>query len=401
MLEFSITELRYPGFPVARRAKAVQYTDGEVGVLINDMRSAKFTLSVYDKACTFVRPLEFMVYATYNKRPVFWGLMTDPVWDLQAGTVVVNALGPEFRMQHHYLRLGDDAINGMTAEDGQTDTNKGLIRVQTAGYNAMIQAANNIESQTLRGVPDLGIAYAAVPMYEDPLDPSKNHEVQRGDECWSAMVNLSEQQAGYDFEVEPYPWNTPLPYYAKLRLARPQGQDQINLLRWSFGTAEDNLENCVPRPSGSSVVTHAHVLSQDNKHRGTATALAPSARFGVWVDWDALPMNTKGSDSDVDQNEVLVDYALKKVLDYGEPPLFMDITLKRDEPTGMSTHTYLADYAIGDLVTVVAKKGYFQFKGPVRITGVKLNQINGEAQCRQTVSVVPLVEVIVETNGEQ
>jgi hypothetical protein len=90
-------------------------------------------------------------------------------------------------------------------------------------------------------------------------------------------------------------------------------------------------------------------------------------QYGIYEAWESAGEDLAG---DV-RLDVLRSRALAKVRAYGLPSV--DVTITVDDE-GPGAYRYLRDFQVGDLVTVVARKGHRSFIGDVRITQVTLSQ---------------------------
>lgn len=373
-LVFSITTLRYPTVEPIRLHRLTQFTGGEVVIPKNEkeFRTAKVTISIYDPACEDVLPLERFLFVRYLDKPVFWGPILVPEWDPDNGEVTINAISPAYRLKKHQARIGD-----LIEEEGSTtvDSN-GISRYLACGFNT--------PGQTARGVPELGIV-----MGTDTSISNPNHlySVKRGQEVWAGIQNIVDQQDGPDIELEPQELTQGS--YALLHTFDDQTRDRTNEVKWHYGWGLDNLESFKPSPAGDAVVTHAHVLTQDLSRRKTAAAEGPSARFGPYVYWDALAFNTVGTDAN--QNAALVEFGKSRVLKYGEPPLFFTMQPRATPSSGIMLH-YGVDYLIGDIVRIVAKKGFMPvFAFDSEITKVTLKQKDTSTAAVASVEAAPRI----------
>lgn len=394
-LIFSITTLHYPAhddvdelLPI-RLHRLTQFEDGEVGIPLDDMRDAKVTISVEDPACVDVLPLERMLHVRYLGLVVFWGPMTDPEWNITDGKVTINALGPEFRTQRHFIREGDeiDGVvvgNSITDADGQEGVD---CPVTSDGMWDVLLTAYNTTDQNDRGVPDVGIIRGI----DGDGGGTEVIKVSRGDETFGTIDELGKAFLGPDFEFEPLDYTDPgyVGAYAKMNTYEKQGADKTDDIRLQFNWGKCNLDGYTERPSGTAVVTHAHRLSPNAKHRGTAAAAAPSARFGVYVDWDVVNAEPQGADDDA-KNAVLAGFGKITVQDYGEPPAFIDVTLKV-AVDGQPFLRYGADYGVGDEVNVSAHRGFYRRSFDARITKVTLRQTNAQRSTLPSIELVPSI----------
>lgn len=380
-LIFSITTLRYPEVEPVRLHRLTQFTGGKITIELDELRLAEVTVSIYDDCCEDILPLERFLHVRYLGKPVFWGPILEPHWDYTNGTVTINAIDEGQRMVKHFVRIGDDV---------EAD---GFATVDSRGVLLLRDCALNISSQTDRGVPDLGI----VDGDSDVPDSDIKLKVTRGDEVWGTIKKLSESLDN-PFEVELDPQEIDEGSYSHLNTWVKQGVDRTgedpdyDALLFHFGWGLDNLSAFDANPSGSAVITHDHVLSQDLAHRGTAAAEGPSARFGPWVNWDALDRNVDPTEADPDA--VLAGFGKGTVLVYGEPPKFSSFTtrLQSPDPASPIMPRYGVEFLVGDLCKVVAKRGKGYYNEKARIRKVTLNQTNSSVGTIQAdVEAVPTI----------
>lgn len=383
-LVFSITSLRYPGLEPVRLRRLVQYTDGSVTIPLNGQRAAAVTISVYDPACLDALPLERFLFVRLYGVPIFWGPITTPDWDLANGTVTINALGPDYRLVKHFLVVGD-AIGSSTIPTPVPGGTAGVpCPVSAGGLWDLVYAAYNDAGQTARGVPDLGIIQGVTG------DQESSHEVdvQRGDCVMDDIANVASDIEGPDFDFIPQELDEGS--YAHLDTWGKRGTDKssgVGAVQFHFGWGKDNLDDYEYQPGGDSVITHDHVISSDGLNAGTAAAAGPSARFGPYVNWDALDINPAGATDDI-KNEVLAAFGRGTVMAYGEPIKSLTLTLKTTVNSDQTLPRYLHDFDVGDVVDTHGRRGYFDLHTPARIVSVTLSQAAASK------SVVPSLEVV-------
>jgi hypothetical protein len=158
-----------------------------------------------------------------------------------------------------------------------------------------------------------------------------------------------------------------------------------------FGWGKDNLEGFAHNPGGDSVVTHAHVLSEDGAARGTATAVASSARFGVYVEWNAL--SAKANEA------TLREYGRGRVLAYGEPPDYFTLQPKLTTSDGEPGPRYIEDFKVGDLIHAAAHKGFGRVSFDGRVTQVRLRQAEAIRAVHTELDCVPRILADTDVTG--
>ncbi len=375
---FSITTLRYPTIEPIRKRRLTQFTDGEVGIPLCDVRDAKVTISIYDEACRDVLPLERFLHVRSMGEVVFWGPITDPEWNLTDGTVTIHALGPEFRIVKHFVRVGDTIGGEVVADNEEVD-----LPMTSDSMWDLVVCGENTAPQTARGVPDLGIARGLT----GDSGSTSHISTQRGDQIIGAIGQVREGILGPDFDFRPQEIDEGS--YAHFDTYVKMGDDNTETVKFHYGWGLDNCDGYVATPSGTSVETHRHTVSQDGLNRGTAAAEGPSSRFGPYVGWDVIGGNPVGVDDDA-KDAVLAELGKGTVVAYGEAPEFLDIVVK-PEKEGSSVPRYGRDFGVGDRVTASGHKGEYRKTLEARITKVTLKQTSSARSPHTELELVPRI----------
>lgn len=383
-LDILITSLIYGETPAVVLANVSQYTDAEITIPYLRERTAKVTLSVFDRALAEMlenagglRAYEHCLFVRYLGQPVFWGPIVTPEWDLEQATVTLNAVDPSVRLQHHYLRLGDDALNSDNGFDGSLPVDhRGLRKLRDAAFVTGPQAA--------LGIPDIGIEDGT----NDCTESDLRLRVTRGDEVWAQMIELASVPGRPDFELEPLDISDRPLSYCRLNTYESQGTDRTGEIVWHCGFGADNVANVSWSPGGK-VVTQSTVTSQDAQHRSTILAPTVAQAIGVYSSWNARDFN--GND-----DEVFAAYATGEVQAYAPPPNYLKVTLRRDTP-----HRYGGAYVIGDTIRVCAKRG-FMHSGDIdaAVVQVTLRQADDIGDIVEDVDLEPVDTVDIETLDE-
>lgn len=360
-----------------------QFADVGVHHILNGFKTAEVTLSMEDPVVEGLEPREFALRILYENRlePVFWGPcnIND---DYENGKCILNAQDPSFRLLHHYLRRGDDAINGTPAVD------KGTITPDARGIIEVIAAADNYGDQITRNDPSLGVfVYLSGSKYSTERDLPII--VERGQECWQVITNISKHDVGPDIDMET-PFDGSLYFYTNLATYDDLGRDLTADITWNYGPQLPGV-NIEP----GRATTHAHVLSRDAKFRRTAGSVNASNKVGPHVDW--IPTDLEFPDGD---DAALQAKANDVVKAYAYAPKFLSIRQRPDAvlvdnygnpsfiaPGGTKPSTYY----IGDRITVAATRGYRSFNGPARIIEVHLKQSGPRGLVTTELKLVPTV----------
>jgi hypothetical protein len=387
-LRFQVTTLRYPDADPIVLCELQQFTDGKVGIPLNDGRDGEVTISVYDDAYRvltsyFAGPLDeyaAMLRAFYDGTCVLWAPITGAPFKGADGTVTLTA-SDKVRLENHEVVIGDEAIDIENGFDGR-------IPVDSRGLRLLRDAAINLPGQTARGVPDIGIADGS----DDVPDNDVFITIERGTEVWSAMQDLlshgpSPGHAGApDVEFEP---RVDLPgAYVQMNTYSHQGYDKTDVLVFQFGFGRENLADYDSDPLGK-IITHQHALGRNNKIRETRADLASSAYRGLYVKWSS--QDYTGSDADL--RVALGAWAQQQVEAYSVPPHVVKITLKpEDEVTDpLGRFRYLRDFTIGDEVRAEARRGYHREVSEGRIVKVTLSQQDQGKKALADLDLVPNV----------
>lgn len=368
--------------------EATQFWDLEIDHALGGYKTAKVQLSMHDPVVEGLEPREFALRILYEDRlePVFWGPCNIKD-NYETGRCLLEAQDPSWRMQHHYLRRGDDAITHIPEQD------KGVLDADVTGIGMCVEAANNIPSQDARNDPILG---CEVITYDFP-NRDAPVIVERGQECWQVITELSKTNGGPDIDMET---NLDLnDRYCYLALHTDLGVDRTS------DTPDDPVEGQMvltygPELTGVNIdpdrgTSHAHVLSSDTKHRRTAGAVIPSNAYGPTVDW--IPTDLQFPDGD---DDVLQELANAHVAAYGFAPKFITIITRPDAvmPYSYGNPGFVAppgtkesNFYIGDRVTIRAVRGYRSHIGPARITRVRLTQSGARGPAQTHLTLVPTV----------
>jgi hypothetical protein len=375
--------------------EVAQFADLDVGHAINGFKTAKVTLSMFDPVVADLEAFKFALRVLYEDRqePIFWG-QSNLIKDYDAGVVHLEAQDPSWRMLHHYLRRGDDAINGA---DGDVD--KGTINADAGGLELVVAAAQNIASQDARNDPSLAVDIVNAAS----IGTGPAVVVERGQECWQEITDIADNELGPELSMD-----TPdtLDFYAHLTTYDLLGTDRTSAtpdtpaageVVFDFGLGADNIETG-PTVTPIPPVTHAHVLSEDRTERRTAVAkdaggVPTSNMFGVWVRFLRTSFNVSGGDT-----SVLFEKAKAICRAYGFPLRQMSFALRPDVALGHSygrpgfsapPGTRVATFYMGDFITVRAQRGYCTDIEDVRVTEAHWTWPGWQGPARTVLTVIP------------
>jgi hypothetical protein len=393
-----LTSLHYPavtreGFTPrdAVRAQTLalleDYSNAEVVIPINDARTASVTISMDDPAAAHVRPYSTLLHITYvsprHAHLVFWGILTQPEWNSASETVKLNAVDMSLRLQHHYVRWGDQILNGSDAtgtveEFGYTVDNlpnphntpgwkrsSGRIPLDHVGLRWLRDAADNEAYQDARGVPPLGIMDGFNDVVALPDDTPHIMEIGRGDNVWEQMQALNTHGAhgdfvgAPDFELEPHDDGVDF-FYARLNTYIRQGNSDPSRLIFHDGFGKDNAT--ITYTPGGKIINLAHVLSTGDQERVTVIDFDSSGAYGIYNSWDTTGLPAGATDALYEYGQQLVDA-------YGDPPDYFTTTPNLD--MGLHYHDH---FLVGDAMTAVIRRGALVRSMTADIVSVTLKQ---------------------------
>lgn len=363
----------------------------QVEIPLDDMRTATLELSVFDRMAAYVRPYERMLkcwLAFPWDTPdllVFWGPITQPVWNYAEGKVTVNALDPGVRLQSHYLTIYDPIVDKHNAPW------KGTVPIDGVGIRMLRDAGRLWPSQIAFGIPSLGIADGFdTTTHEDPESTSRlTIGAQRGDKVWDKMIEVTSFEGGPDFELEPSDDEPGV--YAVLNTADRLGRDLTRKVLLADGVGPDNA--AVTYEPGPDLITYVHVRSEDGKK--TLTVRDPDAahKYGIYASVEDLQGNVPAAN----WQSILRQRGEAVLGAYSTPPKNIEV-----EPQPVSAYHYGLSFVVGDTVRVAAQKGYApRLDEEVRIKKVTLAK--SPEGVKETLEVVPHIDasdVLDETEGE-
>lgn len=375
-----------------------EFEDLEVVHPLNDGRTARVTLSIFDPVIATVTPFAFALRVLWEDRlePVFFGPSNISV-DYAAGKCYLDAQDPSLRMSHHYLRRGDDALTG------DSDPDKGTIDADDTGIGLCVDAAQNTAGQDARDDPKLGLQWSG--FYS--TSRTRPIGVERFQECWSVVQDIARAVGGPDFDVQTNDaW--PASQYAYLYTYDSLGTDRTTItpdappagkVVLDYGIGADNLTSFQERPGRPT--THAHVHSSDGKYRRSAGATAASNQTGIYVDAINYDIEVKKTPAfPLGDTEALAELAQARVKAYGFPPKFLEVTLR---PDAVISHSYGHPFAnvpagtraptvyLGDKVTVRAVRGQRSYGGNARIIAARYVHPGKRGPASVQLTLVPVI----------
>jgi hypothetical protein len=432
-LRVAITDLYGPAASTAQGgivAQPTHYTDCQVEIpYANDARTARVTISSYDEAAAWVRPLDRFLKVWYiyknatghrQSRVIFWGPITVPEWNTEQATVTINAHDPSLRIKHSYINHSDIGLLDPGTRGSGTQAT-GRATVDATGMRLLCYSA---EEQTA-SFPLLGVSDGYNTAHPAPLmndDQPRFMVVTRGDESWQRMQDLARDPLAPDFEIEP--WDRHLfgddpGTYARMNLWRKEDHGMTPAL-WSdqriaykgfpdkrgqcvfqYGFGADNLESLTYSPGGDRVLNYFVAVTEHEDdalptHRQIRQDYSSRVQYGTYMGWKAVGAD-KAKET-VSPADLLAGQAIYYTGAYGTPPEFVTFTPKPD--TAQNSRIYIRDWWPGDTVTVQAKQGYLTFSADVLITKATVKQADDAGNTQIEIEAVPSIPGSLDDPGD-
>lgn len=363
-----------------------QYEGAKVTHPLNDGRTGEVTLSMDDPLVEGLEPWEQALRILYYRpgdevgEPIFWG-QCNVVDDYEAGTVKLLGQDPSVRCMHHYLRIGDDALND------PSDDQKGRIPPDWVGIALLIEAA-----QAPSG-PVLGIEV----FNDSGVEIDKLIEVERSQEIWAMVLEIAGMVTGPDFDMD-VAGSLSAGVYVFMSTFEHLGRDLTATVRFDRGLIDpldpdDSLDNATQvAVTPSHPTTHAHVVDRDREWRSTGLAPSVVGACGMWVDWIATDHDVVDGDT-----TVLEETAKARIRAYGRPLKETGVELRPDaaqlfyygSPNWSGVGKSTGDFYIGDRVKVRARRGFRSLDADYRITAIDLAQPAARGPVATTLTIVP------------
>lgn len=366
---------------------------------LNDSRTAKVSLSIYDPILRFVKPVETLLNITLGPYLLFYGFITQPVWDAAAGTVEVNAHDVTLKLKHHFHRFGDVVVDIGYPLDGK-------------GMRQLIESSIPNERQLARGVVPNGILWGSMtgtfqgpqPTTDTPLETDGLWgKAERGSVVWDTLTNLAQSVVGPDFEFQPIDeFHQPLVsegfipgYIAQLNTADRLGGFKEDELLFQYGHGVDNLENFVYQPDGNEMWNYWAEVNPGGQRGRTDLNRALRHDEASWLKYGIFGrMESAKQTYDV---SVLGDRAKAMVQAYAYPPDFFQIDPRPDDP---SVPKLIEDYQPGDRIKASVKKGYLSQELIGRIISATVTQRDTAGGANVSLDCVPSILVDAQDGDE-
>jgi hypothetical protein len=357
----------------------IQFSDLTVTHPLNDSRTASVTLSMYDPVVETLEPFQQALRILYFRpgdpgyEVVFWG-QANVSENYGDATITLEAQDPGGRMQHHYVRIGDEAMND------PDNPMKGTITTDFEGLRSLVLAA-----QVPSG-PQVGVWISD--WWGSTRHPTMKMGIDRGQEVWALILQIVQSELGPDIDMWPAPgldWGL----YATMETHDEMMTDVSSTVQFVYGYAGDNVADITVTPSHPT--TMATVIDNEQNWRVLVRAPDQVQDTGYWIDWITVDHEVKK-----DNTDVLVETGKAHVRAYARPPKQVEVTLRPD--TGQDfyygyPYAYNSDdpgdFYVGDLVRLKAKRGERSFSQKFRIMQVELSQEGSRSLVQTKLTIVP------------
>jgi hypothetical protein len=396
-------------FQITDRAGTVLRTlldrrQGEVIVPLNDSRTAKVSLSIYDDSVKHVIPLARMLRVFYLDYIVFWGQITTPTWNLkdpQNSTVEVQAHDPSLAWKMNFLRWGDLPVEDLYPLDGD-------------GIRMIANSANPGPGLLSQGVPHSGIKYG----YDSSIDagPKPTNyaypepesglwgKIRRGENVHAAIQKVCEASTAPDWELLPIDVDHPgrevtwsPGYYAELNTYALRMTDRSERVVFHKGFGKHNADEMTYQPDGMRVCNYAVVNkpggeedSADVNARALSQHLDSMQAYGIMERWESSNIE------DV-QPRILQHKADQLVEAYNEPPPFITVVPSTERRRGLpgagDPYRYRDHYEVGDRIGIAARQGEMPpLSLTARVMNATLSDEKHGAPTKTTLDTAPTVK---------
>lgn len=296
------------------------------------------------------------------------------------------------------VAFAGDTTSGSAVVTGIADTSTLAVNQQVTGpgitTTLYIDSVDSGTQITLSGPVTTGSSGDAL-----IAAPALYSQVTRGMLAWDAWQTMIAAAAGFDFELNPidaaHPgsggWSPGM--LVELNTSPRQGVDRSqgntlgnNPVTLVYGK---DLSGLVVAPDFGAVRNYAVQVIPGGQSSPTDTGAKAAAydhaswvKYGLMEDWQSV-----GDQLDpAIEKAVLTDRALAVAMAYSTPPKFSTATCDTDTPGG---YVFGVDFFIGDLITLVGKRGYRKQIVTARVTGVTIAQRDQNGNATITVLCVP------------
>lgn len=372
--------------PAIIRGQITQFFDFNLRVPRKGFRTCDVRVSIYNPelaplyaGAEQLDPYRNFLYVKWRGHLVFWGQITTKEVDFDTNSVVLHGFDQGARLEHHFFGIGDQVM------DDPKDVTKGHLPVDAFGLRLCLLSGDPWWDSSY--IP-LGIKNGT----NDHNSSGRKVKVERGQELWRTMQDIGERSDGPLFEFEPVDISDG-EYFAKINVFGQIRRDLSSTIKFHHGIGLNNTRS-MKVTEGGQVITHAKVLTRDNRWRTLTSSPVDARHAGQWeswqnVDWDLASKTTMA------QAEAALGAVGDTILDaYARPLNSVEITLRRDDQLQDNANQFywLDDFKVADVVEVKVAKGHESFSGKYTIDEVRLEQeSDNSGQVRQAVDVLPFV----------
>jgi hypothetical protein len=382
MLEAQICD----AWGVALAGGTIYYTSSGGGLEVidplNDSRTARLTVSMYDRCSKFARPLDRVLSVTYGTHLIFKGPILSVSRDFQEGKVTIFAHDPTIKLKHHYHRYGDWAVDAGYTLDGR-------------GMQTLVESSLDWESETDSGIPPNGILWG----YDNTTHRDDKTAAKRGQNVWDSVVSLSQIVGGPDFRFRPvdkyhdgkYPASLgihDLGFMVELDTNDHLGTDKQDEVIFEAQIGQDNAENILHEPDGDVVRNYFTQVAPGGPRNRNDEEKSATVKAGGSIHDYGFYEGYESSGNAKDPVSVLRARAQDWVGAYARPPAFFTVT-PRIANEGVPR--YPADVVVGDTIRARARKGECSFDGIGRIVKATVKSIDQSGNSRVDLDCVPTI----------
>lgn len=371
--------------PAVIRTELTQFFDLKVSVPRKGYRTASLRVNLLN---TELNPLytgngfkcySNFLYIIWRGHVVFWGPILIKEIDYEESSLTLQASDQGARLEHHYFRIGDEAM-GVGG-----DATVGLLPVGYEGVRLSIQAGK-VPTTATTYIP-LGIKMGS----DNHNSLGSEMKIERGQEVWRTLLDMGERTDGPLIDLRPLDIDDG-EAFATVNVYNQFRDDISDTVQFHYGTGLRNVRNMRPT-EGGEVLSHVHVVTQDNHWRTTTSSNTSGANYGVWIQWEQVDFNLKDSISESEAEAALgaVGDAIMDV--HGRPLTTVEIVMKRDDQIGVTNlFHWITDFHVSDIIEVKGVKGGEALDGKYQIDEVRLEQEgDNSGQVRQAIDVIPWV----------
>lgn len=374
--------------PAVIRGQITQFFDFNLRVPRKGYRTCDIRVNLYNDelaplyaGAERLDPYKNFLYVKWRGRIVFWGQITIKEVDFENNSIVLHGFDQGARLEKHYFRIGDEAI------DDPKDITQGHLPVSVLGLRLCL----------LSGEPWWDSTYIPLAIKNGTNTHSSfgsKIKVERGQELWRTMQDLGDRTDGPLFEFEPMDISDGQ-YFAVMNSFGQIRRDLSSVVKFHHLIGLNNVRS-MQLTEGGQVISHTNVLTRNNKWRTLTSSGQAGHDAGVWVGWDNVDWDLANKTTKTEAEAALGAVGDATLDAYGRPLKSVEMILNRDDQMQDNENQFywLEDFKIADVVEVKGAKGQESFSGKYTIDEIRLEQeSDNSGQVRQAVDVLPFVTV--------